>query len=79
MKRHVTFTIMVEIDESTFDVEPELAAQEILDFDEIVLPDVGRVVGAEAVRILAFHADQPVLVDVREVMGKPFDEIVEPF
>lgn len=79
MKRHITFTLTVEIDETTFGDDPALAAQELADFDEIILPDIARSLGAEAVRILAFHAEQPVLADTREVISKPFDPTLEPF
>lgn len=79
MKRHLTFTVIVEIDESTFGNDPALAAQELLDFEEIILPDVARSIGSEAVRILAFHADAPVLADTREVISKPFSPGLEPF
>lgn len=77
MKRLVTFTIVLDIDESTFGIEaPE---DEVLDFIDIVLPDVARRLGDEAGRLLEFHADDVQVDDNRAEMSPPFDETAEPF
>jgi len=79
MRRLVTITVAVDIDETTFDVEPALRAVEVDDFQSIVLPDVAQAVAREAVRVLQFHADAPALADVRSWMSEAFDPESEPF
>lgn len=79
MRRLVTFTVAVDIDESTFDVEPNLRAVEVDDFQSVVLLDVAQAVAREAIRVLAFHADTPTLADVRSWMSEAFDPESEPF
>jgi hypothetical protein len=77
MKRLVTFTIVLDINESTFGIEsPE---DEVDDFIDIVLPDVARRLGDEAKRLLDFHADGVQVDDNQAEMSKPFDETTEPF
>jgi hypothetical protein len=77
MRRLVTFTIVLDIDESTFGIEaPE---NEVRDFTDIVLPDVARRLGDEAGRLLEFHADGVQVDDNRAEMSRPFDETREPF
>ena len=80
MRRLVTVTLAVEIKESTFDLaDPILAAQEVDDFHEIILPDIAVQVGNELVRVLSFHADEPQVVATSAVMSEAYDPDTEPF
>ena len=80
MRRLVTVTLAVEIEESTFDLaEPALAAQEVDDFHEIILPDIAVEVGNELRRVLSFHADEPRVAATSVVMSEAYDPDLEPF
>lgn len=79
MRRLITITVALEIDESTFGTDPAEAALGIAHMEDVDLPDVAKYVGYEAERLLAFHADGVRVADTRAVMTEAYDPNTEPF
>ena len=80
MRRLVTFTLALEIEESTFDVgDPILTAQEVDDMTDLILPNIAQQLAREAKRVLEFHADGPRVAAISVVMSEAYDPDTEPF
>jgi hypothetical protein len=79
MRRLITITVAVEIDESSFGVDPVEAALDVAHMEDVDLPDIAKHVGYEAERLLAFHADGVRVADTRAVMTEAYDPALEPF
>ena len=79
MKRLITITVALEIDESTFGNDPVEAALDVAHMEDVDLPDVAKYVGYECERLLAFHADGVRVADTRAVMTEAYGPALEPF
>lgn len=79
MKRLITITVAVEIDESSFGIDPVEAALDVAHMEDVDLPNVAKYVAYEAERLLAFHADGVRVADSSAVMTEAYDPALEPF